>query len=120
MIKRKKREEDKKKKKGRTKIKPALSDKKLRNPKAEYLVVPSESRSLPWCLYNEDENTTEYPGTATDFIIRNLVAEFKTLTGQKIVDILCLNLVCYPFAFLGVPFIVVTLPYTQNRRIPSH
>lgn len=99
LLKRKKREEssDKKKRKGRTKIKEALSDKKLRNPKAEYLLLPKEE-SLPWCLFTKSKNptTTEYPGTATDFIIRNLLAEFKTLSEQKIFDTLCKQTVGYP------------------------
>ena len=93
MMKRKKgREEgsDKKKRKS-PKLQLALSDKKLRNPRAEYLVVPSESCSLPWCLFaqTESETLTAYPGHVSDFAIRNLLAEFKTLAAQKIVDVLC-------------------------------
>ena len=114
MIKRKKREGDSEKKgKKSAKIrKPALSDKKLRKPKAEYLVVPSDSRSLPWCLFSptENGNLSKYPGNTSDFIIRNLFAEFKTVSRQKIVDILCLNVVCILFKL----FVIVNKLFSYN------
>ena len=92
MKKRRARREDEDKKEGKnTKLAPALSD-RSRNPRSEFLVVPSQSTSLPWCLYatQEDETLSEYPGHVCDFIVRNLLAEFKTLTTLKFVDLLCL------------------------------
>ncbi len=61
--------------------------------------IPSSStssNSFNWCLYNnsiEQQETQNYPGTPTDFILKHLLAEFKTLTNSKIQEILQLNLV---------------------------
>ena len=80
-------------KKGRTKLTPTLSDKKLRDLKSSNvefnLVVPIETKSLPWCLYSkENNNPAPYQGTPADFVVKNILAEFKFITSEKIAEFL--------------------------------
>jgi hypothetical protein len=64
---------------------------------SQVLVLPPQhTKSLPWCLYPQESSTlTSYPGTPRDFILINLLGEFKLAAKTKINNTLLLGPVCW-------------------------
>ena len=61
---------------------------------AEVLMLPPHhTKSLPWCLYSHEADSmlNAYPGTPRDFILMNLLGEFRSAAKAKIITILQLG-----------------------------